>query len=323
LRRISAYVWAVALSAVISCSGTDGRHELIVFHAGSLAVPMKRIAEAFEDEHPGVRVYLEAAGSRECARKIADLGRPCDVMASADYTVIDSLLIPEHADWNVKFAGNEMTIVYREESRGAGEIGIDNWYDVLLRDDVAFGRSDPDSDPCGYRTVLALKLAERHYGAENLCREMLEKDTAYIRPKETDLLALLESGTIDYIFLYRSVAEQHGLKYLVLPPEINLGNPAYADLYGSVSVQISGRRPGTTMTKSGAPMVYGVTIPKNAPQPALALEFVAFLLTGSKGLAILERSGQPPLVPSPSGTCERLPERLKQFALPADGAGGS
>jgi molybdate/tungstate transport system substrate-binding protein len=317
VRRIWIYISVAALSFLFSCSGADGQKRLIVFHAGSLAVPMKQIAEAFEEEHPGTSVYLEAAGSRDCARKITDLGRPCDIMASADYTVIDSLLIPKHADWSVKFAGNEMTIVYHDGSRDAGEIRIDNWYDILLRDDVAYGRSDPDSDPCGYRTVLALKLAERYYGIENLSAELLEKDNEYIRPKETDLLALLESNAIDYIFLYSSVAEQHGLKYLRLPPEINLRSPAYEDLYGSVSVEISGRSPGTVITKRGAPMVYGVTIPKNAPDPDLAIEFVAFLLTASKGLAILERNGQPPLVPSSTDTYERLPDRLKPFALPA------
>ena len=30
---------------------------------------------------------------------------------------------------------------------------------------------------------------------------------------------LLETHTIDYIFLYRSVAQQHDLKYLLLPDE--------------------------------------------------------------------------------------------------------
>ncbi len=302
-----------------SCSDEGERPasgKLVIFHAGSLSVPMKQIAEEFERDHPGVRVLSEAAGSRACARKITDLGRRCDVMASADYTVIDELLIPDHADWNIRFAGNEMAIVYHEESRGADEIEADNWHELLLRDAVAFGRSDPDSDPCGYRAVLVMKLAERHYGVEDLAAKLLAKDTEYIRPKETDLLALLETGTIDYIFLYRSVAEQHGLEYILLPDEINLKSTEFTGVYETVSVEISGKKPGARITKRGAPMVYGVTIPKNAPNAQLALDFVRFLLERGKGLEIMERSGQPPLVPSPTDTYDRLPEELKRFALP-------
>ncbi len=302
-----------------SCSGakdSDTPEKLVVFHAGSLSVPMRQVADAFGEENPGVEIVLEAAGSRTCARKITDLGRDCDVMASADYTVIDELLIPDHAAWNIKFAANEMAVVYRESSRMAERIGSDNWYEILLRDDISFGRSDPDSDPCGYRTVLTAKLAEIHYGVEGLAERLLGKDTEYIRPKETDLLALLEANAIDYIFLYRSVAKQHGLEYLLLPDEINLKRPELADRYAAVSVEVSGREPGTHITKRGAPMVYGVTIPSNAPNPELALRFVAFLLDGSKGLEIMERNGQPALVPSPTDTYDEIPGVLREYALP-------
>jgi molybdate/tungstate transport system substrate-binding protein len=319
MKRSVAIIAAVCILVAASCSEDDdrqGTRELVVFHAGSLSVPMSRIADEFERIHPGVRVLLEGAGSRACARKITDLGRRCDVMASADYTVIDELLIPDHADWNIRFAGNEMAIVYDDGSRGADELGADNWHELLLRDDIAFGRSDPDSDPCGYRAVLTMKLAEAHYGVDGLSERLLAKDTEYIRPKETDLLALLETGTIDYIFLYRSVAEQHDLRYLILPDEINLKSPEFEELYETVTVEISGREPGATMTKRGAPMVYGVTIPRNAPNPELALAFVRFLLERDRGLGIMERSGQPPLVPSPTDTYDRLPEELRPFALP-------
>ena len=105
-------------------------------------------------------------------------------------------------------------------------------------------------------------------------------------------------------------------EYVVLPDEINLKKPELADRYAAVSVEVSGREPGTHITKTGAPMVYGITIPGNAPNPELAVRFVAFLLDGSKGLAIMERNGQPSLVPSPTDTYDRLPEELKGYALP-------
>jgi len=287
---------------------------LIVFHAGSLAVPLKEVAAAFMAEYPDVKVVREAAGSRWCARKISDLHRRCDVLASADYTVIEDLLIPAHADWVINFAANEMVIAYGPRSRLAGRIDSRNWHEILARNEVVIARSDPNADPCGYRAVLVMKLAEKHYAAAGLARRLLAKDREYIRPKETDLLALLELGEVDYIFFYRSLAEQHGLRYARLPDEINLGNPRFADFYGTVSARISGRRPGGFITKSGAPIVYGVTIPKKAPNPAAAVAFLEFLLDENKGMAIMRRHGQKSLVPAGTASFRNIPEPLRKFA---------
>jgi molybdate/tungstate transport system substrate-binding protein len=287
---------------------------LIVFHAGSLSIPLKQIAEAFEKENPHVKVLLEADGSVKSARKISDLKKPCDIMASADYTVINELLIPEYADWNIKFASNELSIVYQESSRYAKEINPNNWYDILLKKDVIYGRSDPNSDPCGYRTILTLQLAEKYYKSKGLTKKFLARNENYIRPKETDLLALLESGAIDYIFLYKSVAIQHHLKYIGLPDSINLKSLALNDFYKNASVDIRGKNPGETTTMTGAAMAYGITIPKNAPNPKLALEFVKFLLDKDKGMKIMEANGQPSIIPSFSETYKLIPEELKKFA---------
>jgi molybdate/tungstate transport system substrate-binding protein len=294
---------------------TNSQH-LIIFHAGSLAVPFKQICEEFNKRHPDVKIILEASGSRVCARKIADLHRPCDVLASADYTVIDTLLIPEYAEWNIKFAANEMVIAFRKDSRRADQINKDNWQDILPGKDITFGRSDPNADPCGYRAVLTITLAEKFYKRPGLADKMLAKDQRYIRPKEVDLLALLEVGELDYIFIYRSVAEQHKLRYILLPDKINLKKTQLRDLYRTASVKITGNTPGTFITKSGEPIVYGVTIPKNAPNRELAMVFLTFLLDADKGGAILEKNGQTSVVPSPTDTFSSLPESLKTFALP-------
>ena len=293
--------------------------KLIIFHAGSLSVPFRRISEEFNKHYPKVKIFREGAGSRMCARKISDLHRHCDIIASADYTVIDMLLIDEHAEWNIKFASNEMVVAYREDTRRSSEIDPNNWYEILLKKDVAFGRSDPNSDPCGYRAVLTVKLAEKFYGRAGLTDKMLQKDRRYMRPKEVDLLALLEVGELDYIFIYRSVARQHGLGCLTLPDEINLKSEQFADFYASASVRLTGKKPGKFITRTGAPIVYGVTIPKNAPNPEAATVFLTFLLDAAKGGAILEKNGQSSVVPSPTETFEKLPERLKRFALPAKG----
>ncbi len=303
-----------ALFTAGSLLATDLDDKVVVFHAGSLSVPFKLMEKEFERLHPQVDVQLEASGSRACARKISDLKRRCDVMASADYTVIDSLLIPEHATWNIKFATSEMCIVYHEGSKRADEIDTDTWTEVLLDPAVAFGRSDPEQDPCGYRAVLTMQLAERFLERDGLAERLLKKDAKFIRPKETDLLALLESNTIDYIFLYRSVAKQHGLKYLILPDEVNLKSAQQADFYATASVQLSGKKPGETVTKRGQAMVYGITIPSRAENHAAALAFVSFVLDPKLGGAILAKQGLPGAVPSVSETWEEIPAALRVYA---------
>lgn len=287
--------------------------DLIIFHAGSLSLPFKNISKEFKKEYPDINILMESAGSVSCARKITDLERKCDIIASADYNVIDDMLIPKYADWNIKFASNEMAIVYHEESRYADEINKDNWYNILLKKDVAFGRSDPNSDPCGYRAVITTKLAEKYYKKPRLADKILNKDLNYLRPKEVDLLALLEINTIDYIFLYRSVAEQHKLKYILLPDEINLKKQEFASYYKNATVDINGKKPGEIVTKKGEPMVYGITISKDAPNYEKAIAFITFLL-GEKGMAIMEKNGQPSLIPCITDTYDKIPENLKRFA---------
>lgn len=107
--------------------------ELIIFHAGSLSVPMKQIATEFEKRNPDVRVLLESAGSLVCARKVTELKKPCDIIASSDYYVINELLIPAYASWSIKFATNEIVIAYSSKSKYSSEINASNWFDVLQK----------------------------------------------------------------------------------------------------------------------------------------------------------------------------------------------
>lgn len=286
--------------------------DLVLFHAGSLAVPLREVSALFREENPGVVVKAEAAGSRDSARKISDLGRPCDVLASADYQVVADLLIPKHADFNIRFAANEMAIAYTPKSKFSDKIASDNWPEILSRPEVAVGRADPDRDPCGYRTVMVIQLAEKHYISPGLADRLVAKDRRFIRPKETDLLALLESGEIDYLFIYRSVIEQHRLKMVLLPAEVNLGSPALEDRYRAASVTISGGKPGITVTQRGEAIVYSVTIPHGSPNPAAAEAYVALLLS-PRGQEILRANGQTPIRPALADHCDKLPASLKPF----------
>lgn len=292
---------------------------LVIFHAGSLSVPVKLLTRAFQELHPGAEFAPESSGSLVAARKVAELGRAVDLVLSADWRVIERFLIPEHAGACIRFARNELVIAYTERSLYADEISPDNWWRVLLREEVIYGHSDPDLDPCGYRTLMAWQLSELYYGVPGLYRRLAAGcPPGNIRPKAVELVALLQSGNMDYAFEYRSVAVQHGLRYVELPPEVNLGHPEYADFYAQAVVEIAGASPGETMSVSGAPIVYGLAVPYSAPHPELAWEFVGFLL-GPEGRRILEECGQPPLVPAVAGPgWEALPPAIRALTVPGE-----
>ncbi len=308
--------WLLPLLCVLLWAGPvqggELSGELIIFQAGSLAIPFQEMAQAFNRKHPRVNILRESAGSRQCARKVTDLDRACDVVAVADYTVIEELLIPERADWNISFATNEMAIMYRKDSPLADEINGENWPRILLREGVEYGHSDPNSDPCGYRSLLVWQLAEAYYKTPNLYRKLARNcPKRNIRAKETDLIALLEVGELDYLFIYRSVCEQHRMPYVVLPDQINLKSAEYSDFYNRASIKVTGKKPGEWLKKRGEPMVYGITIPRNAPHPEAAVSFVKFVIS-AEGQAVMTKNGQPPIVPVVvTGNRDKLPAKLR------------
>ncbi len=289
----------------------QAKEEIVVFHAGSLAVPFSKIEKAFEKEYPQYDVKREASGSVAAARKISEIGRAADVMASADYTVIDEVLRPQHSKFNAHFATNEMAIAYTKDSKYADTINSQNWPEIFLKDDVEIGHSNPNLDPCGYRSMLVTKLAQQYYGHADLFEKLFgygqsyqvgeeKKKSVIVRPKETDLLGLLEAGAYDYLFIYKSVAAQHGLEYFTLPQEISLKSNAYAETYQNASFKIESKRPGNYRTISGAPMVYGITIAQNDKSPLNekgAVLFVNFVLS-DKGLNIMQEAGQGAIKPA-------------------------
>lgn len=285
--------------------------KVIIFHAGSLTIPFARMEKEFEARHPAVDIIREPSGSRRCARKISDLKKPCDIMASADYTVIDNLLIPKYAEWNIRFATNCMVLCYTDYSRYAEVITRDNWYDILARKGVGWGHAEPDIDPCGYRALMVLQLAEKYYGKPGHYEKLIaDRPKENIRPKSVELVSLLKTGHMDYAWEYRSVAVQHGLKYIELPDEINLGNYQYDDFYQQAMVKVSGKRPGIFETKKGKSCTYGITLIKDAPNREAAIVFLAYLLDNNGGLKVLEELGQPPFVPG------RIPSEAMKRNLP-------
>lgn len=320
-----------------------------VLLAGSLLVPFDHIERAFEAQHPGVDVLMDGHGSIQCVRHVTELDELADVVAVADHALIPMLMYgtrdPEtgapYASWTLQFATNQLGLAYTEQSACAGEIDAANWHTVLARPEVLVGLSDPRFDACGYRGLMATRLADRYYGDDGifdrvfgarftqpirvqtrdgvdtiLVPEVLQprEDSGLVmRGSSVRLLGLLESGDLDYAFEYRSVARQHGLEFLALPPEIDLSDEAHQESYARVRVSLEFKRFASVAPQfEGKAIAYGITIPTNAPHPELAAQFVQFLV-GPEGQAVMAQNEHPMIVPPVIDHPEALPDSLQSL----------
>ncbi len=294
-------IWRVMAVGMIliSAAGTAmAKDNVIIFHAGSLSVPFEKIEKIFEAANPNIDIIRTSGGSTKMARLISEQNKPADIMASADFKVIDKNLIPANASWNIRFATNQLVLCYTDKSRYAGDVNAKNWYDILGRKEVVWGHSDPNLDPCGYRSLMVLQLAERYHQKPGLYDRLIaNRPPENVKPKAKQLVALLKSGDMDYAWEYLSVAVQHSLKYVTLDDHINLGNYQYDDFYKQALVKVSGKKQGTWITRKGKSCTYGITFINNAPNKKGAVRFLEYLLSPKGGLAILKEMGQPPFIP--------------------------
>lgn len=324
---VAIIIMGTLMLSLVSCSSSPSQESqsgggkqatINVFHAGSLSLPFKDMKEEFEKTHPNITVKLSSAGSKALAQKILtlhDQGQPLpEIYASADYSLISDLIMQKGlADFNILFARNSIVIAYTDDSKYADEITENNWYEILSRKDVRMGRSDPEQDPCGYRSVLVMQLAEKYYNKPGLYRALKDHPGTVIKPKEVDLIADLETGNIDYFWIYESVARQHHFKYITLPKQINLSSLEYANFYKTASLTLK-KPDGSEYTVFGKPIVYGITLIKEAPELDAAKEFLKFVLTD--GLSILEKNGQPAV--NPPQYIGSVPDFLKGLVQPAN-----
>ena len=289
---------------------------LTIYAAGTLAVPFKQISALFEKKYPDIAVQAQFGGSVKMAKQITDLHQDADLLAVADYNVIPKYMFasPPHADWYAGIARNAITFVYTDKSKFAGEINSENWYKVLARPGVEIGRSNPDTDPSGYQTVQMLNLAEKYYKDPGLEQGVLANaPLANMRDTETSLIAALQLGQIDYLAIYRSDALQHHLKFIDLPVEINLSDPADAAAY----------REGVAHTKNGdlagTPIVYAITMVNGSKNAAAGENYVALVL-GPEGQAVMKDNGFGEFNPAYAVHVEAMPPDLRKLVKPWPGS---
>jgi molybdate/tungstate transport system substrate-binding protein len=298
--------------------GSAGPHgTLIVFGAGTLATPFTAEIAAFKKRYAGVTVRSQFGASGDMVKNITQLHQPADVLGVADYSLIPKLMFPSSATWYLGFVSNQITFAYTSHSKGASQLTPANWYKILAQPGVHIGRSNPAADPSGYQILQMLQLANGYYDDPQLSASVLKNSPgSSVAETETSLLAALQSGQIDYLAIYKSSALESHLKYIALPAQVNLSDPAMAADYAKVSIHA-----GSLGTLTAKPIIYGLTIPASAPDAALGQKFVSFVLSPA-GQAIMRGNGFVVISTALASPREQVPAPIRALTTRWPSSGG-
>ncbi len=312
--RVGISVAALSVASGPGCRPVVGENDAVdVTYAASLTATMTELEQRFR-ERSGRAVRGDPRGSVAGAHLIREGVWRRDVYITADPATL-RLLGPHDPGWAVVFARSEIVIAYSSESRfasaldsaGRGELA---WHAVALRDGFRLGRTDPDLDPKGYRTLFAFRLAEQHYRLPRLVEGLLAgpAGSESVFPEE-HLSARVQTGSLDAGVFYLAEARAHDLRVVRLPRKLGQGDPRDTEALGRLQHRTADGR-----DFRGAPIAYAATVPLNARDLAAGGEFIAFLL-GDEAGEILTEDGF--VTESwPLGDRERMPRSLSARPWP-------
>lgn len=287
-----------------------------VMYAGSLTrLFEKKLGPAFEAA-TGFTFQGEGKGSVAIANLIKGKAKAPDVFISADPTVDASLhgvSNGNYVSWWLPFARTEMVIAWSPKSRfrqdfEAAQSGERTWESVLEQPGVRLGRTDPELDPKGYRTLFLFQLDEERTGERGEAQRILgaSDNETQIFPEE-HLVARLQIGELDCVIFYLIESIEAGLPYVRLPALVNQSEPAQSAHYARASYT---NKKGVTF--KGSPIIYTITIPSTVRNARGAESFVQFLLSKA-GQEILSGAGLLPAPLAVEGDASALPSSLKAY----------
>jgi molybdate/tungstate transport system substrate-binding protein len=152
---------------------------------------------------------------------------------------------------------------------------------------------------------MVLQLAEIYYRVPGLYRRLMTPEHDRIVSRSN-----FQESTRGYSFGYDLRLGPGNSKVIQLPDEINLSRRDLAEYYRQAEVYLSGKGPGGSFSLRGAPILFGITVPENCPDKAIAYEWVSLLLSDF-GRVSLEKAGLVPLTPGIAGNIDKIPQPLK------------
>ena len=327
-------VASAAAAQTPNCARASNQ-QLIIYRAGSLTNAFKPLEEVFTCQ-TGIHVKDVAMGSVDAGRQITAGGQACDLYAPADYLDIDLFMKPAgYANFNIVFAGGKMVLAYSASGLAAKKLppiaepggppfhppdsipsAAPKWYEILTMPGVAIGGGNPFLDPGAYRAPLIFQLAQEYYKVPNLYNNLLEHlvipapDSGAVPGKQFDFQLIYEHSA------QAAAAANPDYRYVNLPNEINLSDPAKDSYYGQHAVVVlpglGTPRSARTIAVPGTHVAWGITLLKGAPNRENAIGFLQLLLSPA-GRAMLKDNGPAPISPAlvARGDFHKLPESLR------------
>ena len=266
----------ISISFFLSCNAHKGGNtgntgDLTLFHAACFS-PVINTIHTDAEKHLKIRLRTEASGSQVVLRKIAELGRECDLMMIADSRLFKEIA-SSVCKWRLDFAHDEIVLGVGTRAKKVDEAEKD-WVSVLLDEDIHFGRVDENLGPIGYRTLLVWKLKDNKQDLTDQLKAKCNK----VVDDVSHLAVLLKAGDLEYGFLYKSTCINYDIRYIPLEKGINLGSMDVDYSGAEVDFEtLEGGKKHRVKIK-GAPITMSLSIPSNAGNKNGAMMFIQYIL---------------------------------------------
>jgi molybdate/tungstate transport system substrate-binding protein len=284
---------------------------LSILGAGTLTYTFPQLANELVNETPGINAPAAAQtyeGSLDITTAITTLAAKADVAAVADFRLIPQLLEPTFANYEIVFATTQEVLIYNSSLPAFAGVNSTNWGTALVNDvttsgNAPFGVWNASTDPNGYNEIFSMMLQGSMYEGGNISAVYGHLYSGapgtYATPNpattrlehESQAATLMKTGVVSAVITYKAVAIQNDLPYVLLNPIVGLlaNNTTALNDYSAFSTQIISSS-GSLTKVVPAPILFSVTVPLNAQNPALGAAFIHLLLS-PQGSAILSQDG--------------------------------
>lgn len=282
---------------------------LIAYSADAYVQESNAMLNAFHNDTGYPVTPAIGAGSYAAARSIGQ-GAPADIFISvAQGAFSHPYLLSRYSGWAVAFASDQLVLAYSSATLSSsqskaiidmfGQANASNStsdyyaaFSNLTSGAVKVGIANPSDDPAGLRGWLALEIAGYLYARGNtsyFVNSTLSSNASVSSLNAAMLVAPLETGNIQFLFIYKSAAVAMGLSFVSLPAAINQGEPGMSSFYDKFTYTLP------TGTVSGSPIFLYITVLANSSRESESFAFLDYLVNNTK---MLSGFGMSPLQPS-------------------------